>query len=124
MRDTLGSGLTLDRAFQGLASNGPDALRPAFRQFEAELPPHTDSFETAAMRLRDRLADSTWDLVTAGLLLHDEVGSARFGACLDHLAALRPGTAGSACRRPRAHRTDCQSHGRAAGHPAVAGPLV
>ena len=38
------------------------------------------------MRLRDRLADSTWDLVTAGLLLHDEVGSRRFGSCLDHLA--------------------------------------
>ncbi len=38
------------------------------------------------MRLRDRLADSTWDLVTAGLLLHDEVGSPRFGSCLDHLA--------------------------------------
>lgn len=86
MRDTLGSGLTLDHAFQGLANNGPYALKRAFRQFEAELPPHTDSFETAAERLRDRLADSTWDLLTAGLLLHEEVGSARFGSCLDHLA--------------------------------------
>lgn len=86
MRDTLGSGLTLDHAFRGLASHGPEALRPSFRQFDAELPPHTDSFETAAVRLRDRLTDATWDLVTAGLLLHEEVGSARFGACLDHLA--------------------------------------
>jgi tight adherence protein B len=86
MRDTLGSGLTLDRAFQGLANDGPEALQRAFRQFEAELPPHTDSFATAAVRLRDRLADPTWDLFTAGLLLHDEVGSARFGSCLDHLA--------------------------------------
>jgi Flp pilus assembly protein TadB len=86
MRDTLGSGLTLDHAFRGLADNGPDALQHPFRQFEAELPPHTDSFETAALRLRERLADSTWDLLTAGLLLHDEVGSTRFGSCLDHLA--------------------------------------
>jgi Flp pilus assembly protein TadB len=86
MRDTLGTGLTLDHAFQGLANNGPETLQRPFRQFEAELPPHTDSFETAAVRLRDRLADSTWDLVTAGLLLHDEVGSTRFGSCLDHLA--------------------------------------
>ncbi|HEY1296997.1 MAG TPA: type II secretion system F family protein [Chloroflexota bacterium] len=86
MRDTLGSGLTLDHAFQGLAADGPKPLQPAFRQFEAELPPHTDSFETAAERLRERLADSTWDMVTAGLLLHDEVGSGRFGSCLDHLA--------------------------------------
>src|SRR5260370_29943445 len=89
MRDTRGSGLTLDHAFQGLANNGPEALRRPFRQFEAELPPHTDSFETAAVRLRDRLADSTWDLVTAGLLLHDEVGSSRVGSCLDHLARLQ-----------------------------------
>ena len=86
MRDTLGSGLTLDHAFQGLASDGPKPLQAAFRQFETELPPHTDSFETAAVRLRERLADSTWDMVTAGLLLHDEVGSGRFGSCLDHLA--------------------------------------
>jgi len=87
MRDTLGTGLTLDHAFQGLADNGPAALQRNFRQFAAELPPHTDSFETAAVRLRDRLADSTWDLVTAGLLVHDEVGSGRFGSCLDHLAS-------------------------------------
>lgn len=87
MRDTLGSGLTLDRAFQGLAENGPEALQRQFRQFAAELPPHTDSFEIAAVRLRERLADSTWDLVTAGLLVHDEVGSGRFGSCLDHLAS-------------------------------------
>jgi Flp pilus assembly protein TadB len=87
MRDTLGSGLTLDHAFQGLADNGPEALQRHFRQFAAELPPHTDSFETAAVRLRERLADSTWDLVTAGLLVHDEVGSGRFGSCLDRLAS-------------------------------------
>ncbi len=86
MRDTLGSGLTLDHSFQGLADNGPQALQRQFRQFAAELPPHTDSFETAAVRLRERLADSTWDLVTAGLLVHEEVGSGRFGSCLDHLA--------------------------------------
>lgn len=87
MRDTLGSGLTLDHAFRGLAETGPESLQRQFRQFAAELPPHTDSFETAAVRLRDRLADSTWDLVTAGLLVHDEVGSGRFGSCLDHLAS-------------------------------------
>jgi Flp pilus assembly protein TadB len=86
MRDTLSSGLTLDHGFTGLADSGPKSLQAAFRQFEAELPPHTDSFETAALRLRERLADSTWDLVTAGLLLHDEVGGGRFGSCLDHLA--------------------------------------
>lgn len=87
MRDTLGRGLTLDHALQGLADNGPRALRRDFRQFAAELPPHTDSFETAAARLRDRLADPTWDLVTAGLLVHDEVGSQKLGSCLDHLAS-------------------------------------
>ena len=87
MRDTLGGGLTLDRAFQSLAEKGPEALQRQFRQFTAELPPHSDSFETAAVRLRDRLADSTWDLATAGLLLHEEVGSGRFGSCLDHLAS-------------------------------------
>jgi tight adherence protein B len=86
MRDTLGSGLTVDHALQGLATSGPETLRPSFRQFAAELPPHTDSFEVAALRLRERLADSTWDLVTAALLVHDEVGSGRFGSCLDHLA--------------------------------------
>jgi tight adherence protein B len=87
MRDTLGSGLTLDHAFQGLAERGPEALQSNFRQFAAELPPHTGSFETAVVRLRERLADSTWDLVTAGLLLHNEVGSGRFGSCLDRLAS-------------------------------------
>lgn len=88
LRDALASGLTLDRAFQGLAEDGPEALRPLVRQFCAEL--RYVPFEEAVEHLRDRLADPSFDLVAGALQLHDEVGGQRFRACLGQLAeALR-----------------------------------
>lgn len=85
LRDALGSGLTLDRAFQGLAEQGPEALRPYAAELCAEL--RYVPFAAAVERLRDRLADPSFDLVASALLLHDEVGGRRFRACLGELAA-------------------------------------
>lgn len=84
VRDALGSGLTIDRAFDLVAREGPEVLQPVMTDFCAALA-HLP-FEVALTDLQQRLADRDFDLVASGLLLHNEVGGRQFRASLDQLA--------------------------------------
>jgi tight adherence protein B len=85
VRDAVFSGLDVGAALVDLAQNGPDVLRPQLQQLVAELAAGVP-FAEAVEALRGRLADPTFDLVAEALVLRDEVGGDRFGACLDQVA--------------------------------------
>ena len=85
IRDAVASGLDVGAALVDLAQNGPEVLRPHLQQLVAELRAGLP-FAEAVEGLRRRLADPTFDLVAEALILRDEVGGDRFGACLDQVA--------------------------------------
>jgi tight adherence protein B len=85
IRDAVASGLDVGAALVDLAQNGPEVLRPQLQQLVAELRAGVP-FAEAVEALRRRLADPTFDLVAEALILRDEVGGDRFGACLDQVA--------------------------------------
>jgi Flp pilus assembly protein TadB len=85
IRDAVASGLDVGAALVDLAQHGPPVLRPQLQQLVAELQAGVP-FAEAVGGLRARLADQTFDLVAEALILRDEVGGDRFGACLEQTA--------------------------------------
>lgn len=87
LRDSLSSRIPLDVALARLGTEaGPLPLQPGFRQLGNELAVGVALAE-AVQHWADGLADRAADRVASALVLYDEVGPARFGQCLDRLAA-------------------------------------
>ena len=84
LRDSIRTGLSVQEALIGLSRNGPVALRPEFARLLRET--HLDGFEKALQAMRDRMADSVFDLVAAGLALNDRLGGRNVSQVLDRLA--------------------------------------
>lgn len=88
--DTLASavraGSSLPEAVCGLASRGPQSLRPSFARFAAG---HRASgaFEPELRRLQDELADPVFDRLAATLRMTRQVGGSDLGATLRTLSA-------------------------------------
>lgn len=84
MRDAIRSGFSVQEALIGLATTGPEALRPEFGSLAREM--RLMGFEPALAAMRERLADPAFDVVAATLLLNERVGGRNVSQVLDRLA--------------------------------------
>ena len=73
----------------GLAVTGPESLRPEFGNLAREIGLH--GFAPALEAMRERLADPVFDMVSAALLLNEQVGGRNVSQVLDHLAQAARG---------------------------------
>lgn len=80
------AGLSLPEALAGLATRGPEPLRPAFRSFAADYQT-TGRFSDALDRLKADLADPVGDRVVEGLRVAREVGGGELGRLLRNLSS-------------------------------------
>jgi tight adherence protein B len=80
------AGLSLPEALAGLATRGPDALRPAFRAFASDYQT-TGRFSDSLDRLKEALADPVGDRVVEGLRVAREVGGGELGRLLRNLSS-------------------------------------
>lgn len=81
------AGLSLPEALAALADRGPQALRPAFTQFEREYRA-TGAFIPALDSLQEALRDPVADRVIASLRIAREVGGTDLGTVLRTVSAL------------------------------------
>ena len=81
------AGLSLAEAVAGLATRGPEPLRPAFAAFAADHQ-STGRFHESLERLKDRLADPVGDRVVETLRLARDVGGGDLGRLLRNLSAF------------------------------------
>ncbi|CAB4880491.1 MAG: type II secretion system protein F [Actinobacteria bacterium] len=81
------AGLSLPEALGQLGTRGPEPLRPAFREFEAEYRA-TGSFFAALDVLSSGLSDPIADRVVASLRIAREVGGTDLGTVLRTLSTL------------------------------------
>jgi len=79
------AGLSLPDALAGLATRGPEPLRPAFDQFALDYQV-SGRFGESLDRLKVRLADPTGDRVCEGLRIAREVGGGELGRLLRNLS--------------------------------------
>lgn len=79
------AGLSLPDAVAALATNGPEALRPAFDRFALDYQV-TGRFGDSLDRLKERLADPVGDRVVEGLRIAREVGGGELGRLLRNLS--------------------------------------
>ncbi len=79
------AGLSLPDALAGLATRGPEPLRPAFAAFALDYQV-TGRFADCLDRLKQRLADPVGDRVVEGLRIAREVGGGELGRLLRHLS--------------------------------------
>lgn len=88
--DNLGSavraGMSLPEALAGLATRGPEPLRPAFAGFALDYQV-TGRFADCLDRLKETLADPVGDRVVEGLRVAREVGGGELGRLLRNLSA-------------------------------------
>jgi tight adherence protein B len=75
------AGLSLPEALAGLATRGPEPLRPSFASFALDYQV-TGRFSDALDRLKDDLADPVGDRVVEGLRVAREVGGGELGRLL------------------------------------------
>jgi tight adherence protein B len=80
------AGLSLPEALAGLATRGPEALRPAFRSFASDYQT-TGRFSDSLDRLKEALADPVGDRVVEGLRVAREVGGGELGRLLRNLSS-------------------------------------
>ena len=81
------AGLSLPEALAAVGERGPEALRPAFSAFAADLAA-TGRFGDALDRLKDALADPVADRVVESLRLAREVGGHDLGRLLRTLSTF------------------------------------
>jgi tight adherence protein B len=79
------AGLSLPDALAGLATRGPEPLRPAFDAFALDYQV-TGRFGESLDRLKERLADPVGDRVVEGLRIAREVGGGELGRLLRNLS--------------------------------------
>ncbi len=79
------AGLSLPEALAGLATRGPEPLRPAFDAFALDYQV-TGRFGDSLDRLKSRLADPVGDRVVEGLRIAREVGGGELGRLLRNLS--------------------------------------
>ncbi len=79
------AGLSLPDALAGLATRGPEPLRPAFASFALDYQV-TGRFADCLDRLKAGLADPVGDRVVEGLRIAREVGGGELGRLLRHLS--------------------------------------
>jgi tight adherence protein B len=79
------AGLSLPDALAGLATRGPEPLRPAFDAFALDYQV-TGRFGDSLDRLKERLADPVGDRVVEGLRIAREVGGGELGRLLRNLS--------------------------------------
>lgn len=79
------AGMSLPDALAGLATRGPEALRPSFEAFALDYQV-SGRFGESLDRLKDRLADPVGDRVVEGLRIAREVGGGELGRLLRNLS--------------------------------------
>ncbi|WP_148613768.1 type II secretion system F family protein [Nocardioides rubriscoriae] len=79
------AGLSLPDALAGLATRGPEPLRPAFEAFALDYQV-TGRFGDSLDQLKERLADPVGDRVVEGLRIAREVGGGELGRLLRNLS--------------------------------------
>lgn len=80
------AGMSLPEALSGLATRGPEPLRPAFEAFALDYQV-TGRFAESLDRLKVRLSDPVGDRVVEGLRIAREVGGGELGRLLRNLSA-------------------------------------
>lgn len=85
LRSAIRAGLALPEALIQLGDNGPEELRPVFRDFGADYR-SGGRFDTALNALKQRLADPVADRIVEALRLTREVGGSDLGKLLGMLA--------------------------------------
>lgn len=118
LRSAIRAGLSLPEALMQLGSKGPEALRPAFREFAADYRAG-GHFEVALDRLKERLADPVADRIVEALRLTREVGGSDLGRLLGTLAEFLRDSA-----RTRSELEARQSWTINAARLAVAAPWI
>jgi tight adherence protein B len=84
LRDAIRTGLSVQHALVGLATSGPETLRPEFARLSREV--GLLGFESGMDAMRERLADPVFDVVAASLALNDRLGGRNVSQVLDRLA--------------------------------------
>ena len=84
LRDAIRTGLSVQHALVGLATNGPESLRQEFARLAREVA--LLGFERGMDAMRERLADPVFDVVAASLALNDRLGGRNVSQVLDRLA--------------------------------------
>lgn len=84
LRAGVRTGLSVEEGIAGLAQNGPEVLRPMFRDLNRDL--RLSSFEEALRRSRDLLADPVFDAIATALALSHRVGGRNLSAVFDGLS--------------------------------------
>lgn len=85
LRSAIRAGLALPEALIQLGDNGPEELRPVFREFGADYR-SGGRFDTSLDALKQRLADPVADRIVEALRLTREVGGSDLGKLLGMLA--------------------------------------
>lgn len=85
LRSAIRAGLSLPEALTQLGSNGPEELRPVFRDFGADYR-SGGHFDSSLTKLKDRLADPVADRIVEALRITREVGGSDLGRLLGTLA--------------------------------------
>ena len=112
------AGMSLPEALAALGQRGPEVLRPAFVEFEADYR-SSGSFAAALDRLQAGLADPVADRVLAAIRVGRDVGGSDLGVVLRTLSALLREDA-----RTRGEIESRQSWTVAAARMAVAAPWL
>ena len=89
LRDQVRTGLALQEALSGLATHGPEALRPEFETLVRDIG-RLRGLEPALTAMGDRLADPVVDMLVTSLRLHENVGGS-LSQILDRLAQAARG---------------------------------
>ena len=87
LRSAIRAGLSLPESLSQLATVGPDALRPVFRDFALDYRA-TANFTVALDQLGERLADPVADKILTALRITREVGGTDLGHTLATLASF------------------------------------
>lgn len=87
LRSAIRAGLSLPESLSQLATVGPEALRPVFKEFALDYRA-TANFSVAINQLSDRLADPVADKIITTLRITREVGGTDLGQTLSTLAAF------------------------------------
>lgn len=84
LRDAIRTGLSVQHALAGLATSGPETLRPEFARLSREAA--LLGFEAGMDAMRERMADPVFDVIAASLALNDRLGGRNVSQVLDRLA--------------------------------------
>lgn len=84
LRSSVRTGMSAEEGIAGLAANGPEILRPVFRELSRDM--RLSGFEDAIERAQERMGDAVFDSVAIALRLSHRVGGRHLGSVLDGLS--------------------------------------